>query len=75
MIYWDKLEQRFFAYVPKQIVAKEDVVADLSDCPYDDETRYIQYADIHSHNSMRAFFPQKMTGTKEVLGSILLSGG
>ncbi len=56
MIYWDKLEQRFFAYVPKQIVAKEDVVADLSDCPYDDETRYIQYADIHSHNSMRAFF-------------------
>ena len=24
--------------------------------PYDDEERYLCYADIHSHNSMDAFF-------------------
>lgn len=39
-IYWDKAEKRFFAYVPKQSVCKEEVEADLHDCPYDDEERY-----------------------------------
>ena len=34
-IYWDKAEKRFFAYVPKQSVCKEEVEADLHDCPYD----------------------------------------
>ena len=33
-IYWDKAEKRFFAYVPKQSVCKEEVEADLHDCPY-----------------------------------------
>ena len=51
-IYWDKAEKRFFAYVPKQSVCKEEVEANLHDCPYDDEERYICYADIHSHNSI-----------------------
>ena len=60
-IYWDKAEKRFFAYVPKQSVCKEEVEADLHDCLYDDEERYLCYADIHSHNSMDAFFSGKMT--------------
>lgn len=59
LIYWDKVEKRFFAYVPKQMVGKDEVDADLSECPYDDEKRYIHYADIHSHNSMDAFFSGK----------------
>lgn len=58
-IYWDKAEKRFFAYVPKQSVCKEEVEADLHDCLYDDEERYLCYADIHSHNSMDAFFSGK----------------
>lgn len=33
-IYWDKAEKRFFAYVPKQSVCKDEVEADLHDCPY-----------------------------------------
>lgn len=33
-IYWDKAEKRFFAYVPKQSVCKEEVEANLHDCPY-----------------------------------------
>jgi len=56
MIYWDKEQKEFFAYIPKQIVEREEIAADLRDCPYDDSSRYIQYADIHSHNSMDAFF-------------------
>jgi len=58
-IYWDKEKQRFFAFIPKQIVWKEEIKADLHDCPYDDEERYLCYADIHSHNSMEAFFSDK----------------
>ena len=45
-IYWDKAEKRFFAYVPKQSVCKEEVEADLHDCLYDDEERYLCYADM-----------------------------
>ena len=56
LIYWDTKMQCFFTYVPKQTVRKEHVEADLRDCPYDDDPRYIRYADIHSHNSMEAFF-------------------
>lgn len=55
-IYWDKEKYEFFAYVPKQLVTVDGVNADLRKCPYDDESRYILYADIHSHNSMDAFF-------------------
>ena len=58
LIYWDKVEKRFLAYVPKQAVTKDHIDADLRGCPYDDESRYIRYADIHSHNSMDAFFLQ-----------------
>lgn len=34
LIYWDKVEQRFFAYVPPQVVSTGDIEADLRDCPY-----------------------------------------
>lgn len=56
LIYWDRQDKCFFAYIPKQIVQKEHIEADLRECPFDDEERYIRYADIHSHNSMEAFF-------------------
>ena len=75
-IYWDKAEKRFFAYVPKQSVCKEEVEANLHDCPYDDEERYLCYADIHSHNSMDAFFSgkddqdERSTGLYLVLGKL-----
>ena len=76
LIYWDKEEKHFFAYVPKQSVCKEEVEADLHDCPYDDDERYICYADIHSHNSMDAFFSgkddrdERSTGLYLVLGEL-----
>ena len=76
LIYWDKLERRFFAYVPKQTVTKEHIDADLRDCPYDDDPRYIRYADIHSHNSVEAFFSgeddrdERGTGLYLVMGEL-----
>ena len=76
LIYWDKEEKRFFAYVPKQSVCKERVEANLHDCPYDNAERYICYADIHSHNSMDAFFSgtddrdERSTGLYLVLGKL-----
>lgn len=74
LIYWDKAEEHFFAYVPKQTVTKEEVEADLRDCPYDDETRYIRYADIHSHNSMEAFFSYKDDRDERGTGLYLVLG-
>lgn len=58
-IYWDKEKEEFFVYVPKQTVSKEEIAADLRECPYDEEERYLYYADIHSHNSMDAFFSSR----------------
>ena len=76
IIFWDKAEQHFFAYVPKQTVTKEQIDADLTECPYGNEDRYIRYADIHSHNSMAAFFSgvddadERGTGLYMVLGRL-----
>ena len=73
-IYWDKEEKRFFAYVPKQSVCKEEVEANLHDCPYDDDERYICYADIHSHNSMDAFFSGKDDRDERSVGLYFVLG-
>ena len=76
IIYWDKETKDFFAYVPKQTVSKAEIDADLTDCPYEDEDRYIRYADIHSHNSMEAFFScvddddERGTGLYMVVGKL-----
>ena len=74
LIYWDKAENRFFAYVPKQSVCKEEEEANLHDCPYDDEERYICYADIHSHNSMDAFFSGKDDRDERSVGLYFVLG-
>lgn len=76
LIYWSVEAKCFFAYVPKQTVRKEHIEADLRDCPYDDDPRYIRYADIHSHNSMEAFFSgeddqdERGTGLYLVMGEL-----
>lgn len=76
LIYWDKREERYLAHVPKQTVDKNSIHADDCENPYDDETRYIHYADIHSHNSMEAFFStvddqdERGTGIYMVLGRL-----
>lgn len=74
LVYWDKIEERFFAYIPKQVVTKEHIDADLRDCPYDDDPRYIRYADIHSHNSMEAFFSGEDDRDERGTGLYLVMG-
>ncbi|MCI8538263.1 MAG: hypothetical protein HFF18_06315 [Oscillospiraceae bacterium] len=54
-IYWDREEQRFFLHVPAQTVSRASVDAVLDDAFLNDE-RYLHYADLHSHNDMRARF-------------------
>lgn len=54
-IYWDRENEEFIAHVPKQQVSKTRIDADLSDNILPEE-RYLLYADIHSHNSMKAKF-------------------
>lgn len=55
-IYWDRKDQKFIPFVPKQRVTKDRVTVRLTDEDLPDDTRYLYYADIHSHNSMKAIF-------------------
>lgn len=55
-IYWDKVEQKYFIHVPKQIVGRASVDALLDDEELLVSDRYIHYADLHSHNRMAAVF-------------------
>lgn len=55
-IYWDRKKQKFIPFVPKQRVTKDRVTVRLTDEDLPDDTRYLYYADIHSHNSMKAVF-------------------
>jgi PRTRC genetic system protein A len=54
-IYWDKHNSEFIVDAPEQIVSKTSVNSRVSE-DYANEKRYIHYMDIHSHNTMRAFF-------------------
>lgn len=54
-ILWDKESEEYVVRIPPQEVSKARVNADLSRDALD-ETRYLHYMDIHSHNSMAAKF-------------------
>lgn len=53
-VYWDTEEKRFLIDAPEQTVTKASVNSKTNDM-YAGK-RYIHYMDIHSHNSMKAFF-------------------
>jgi hypothetical protein len=53
-IYWDKHKREFVVDAPEQIVTAVSVNSRMNE-GYADE-RYIHYLDVHSHNSMPAFF-------------------
>lgn len=54
-IYWDKEDEEFVPFIPKQKVSKAYIDAGRPDNSLP-EDRYLHYADIHSHNSMAAKF-------------------
>ena len=53
-IYWDKVDKAFVVDAPEQTVSKVSVHSNEN--PDYLNERYIHFMDIHSHNSMRAFF-------------------
>jgi hypothetical protein len=53
-VYWDKQNKEFVIDTPEQIVSKTSVYG--TENPDYLHERYIHYMDIHSHNSMKAFF-------------------
>lgn len=54
-IYWDKEQEEYTVFIPRQRVSAASTDADLRGSALPEE-RYIHYADIHSHNSMPAKF-------------------
>ena len=73
-IYWDKYSQSYLVDAPKQAVTKASVESRVSDNYVSD--RYIHVMDIHSHNSMKAFFSaidnkdEKATRLYAVVGNL-----
>ncbi|MBS7297633.1 MAG: Mov34/MPN/PAD-1 family protein [Eubacteriales bacterium] len=71
-IFWSKTEERYFVHIPKQEVSKASV--DTTEMPLEDE-RFILVMEIHSHNTMPAYFSgdddkdEKATGLYAVVGS------
>lgn len=57
--YWDKETERFFLHVPHQKVGRDFVDAVLDDEELLNGDRYIHYADLHSHNNMKAVFSRQ----------------
>jgi len=53
-IYWDSHNEEFIVDTPTQIVSKTSVYS-KENLDYTDD-RFIHFMDIHSHNSMQAFF-------------------
>lgn len=74
-ICWDRQEQDFVVFVPKQATTKASVHATMMDNTLP-EDRYLLYADVHSHNSMPAKFSpvddrdEKATRLYVVIGNL-----
>ncbi|MFF0828755.1 Mov34/MPN/PAD-1 family protein [Brevibacillus sp. NPDC003359] len=52
-IYWDKLQEQYHIYVPKQIVSKNSII---SESEIRDHDNLLLVMHIHSHNTMPAYF-------------------
>ena len=73
-VYWDKQDEQFLIDAPEQTVTQVSVNSKTNEDYADD--RYIHFMDIHSHNSMRAFFSpiddrdEKATRLYTVIGNL-----
>ena len=54
-IYWDRQEEEYVVFVPRQTTSKASVHTCMVENSLS-EDRYLLYADVHSHNSMEARF-------------------
>ena len=70
-IYWDKEEKIYITDIPPQTFTPVSVKGETN--PNYDNDRYIHVMDIHSHNTMGAFFPQLMIKMRKRQEYMLLS--
>ena len=74
-VYWDRQEEEYVVFVPKQMTSKASIHATMTGNTLP-EDRYLHYADIHSHNSMPAKFSpvddkdEKATRLYVVIGNL-----
>lgn len=74
-IYWDKVDEIYITDIPQQSVSMFSVKGEIN--PAFDNDRYIHFMDIHSHNTMPAFFSatddadEKATRVYAVIGNVL----
>lgn len=72
-IFWSKAEQRYFVHIPKQEVSRASV--DTTEMPLVDD-RFTLVMEIHSHNTMSAYFSgdddkdERATGVYAVVGRL-----
>ena len=72
-IFWSKAEQRYFVHIPKQEVSRASV--DTTEMPLVDD-RFTLVMEIHSHNTMAAYFScdddkdERATGVYAVVGRL-----
>ncbi len=75
-ILWDRQEDRFCTFIPRQTVSAVRADVDLLQNEGYDTERYLHYMDIHSHNVMSAKFShrddrdEKATGLYTVIGRL-----
>ena len=58
-IYWDRVEERYLLHVPRQTVGPAEVNAVVEEDALLEGSRYLHYADLHSHNRMPARFSRQ----------------
>ena len=71
-IYYDKEEGVYFPYVPPQKISKANVTYNITDKRFQTEDRYLFVLDIHSHNTMSAFFSGTDNSDEKSSGKIFM---
>lgn len=74
-IYFDKENQEYLAFVPKQTISKANVTYNITDERFQTEDRYLFVLDIHSHNTMSAFFSGTDNADERTSGKVYMVVG
>ena len=71
-IYYDKETGEYFPYVPEQKISKANVTYNITDERFQTEDRYLFILDIHSHNTMGAFFSGTDNSDERTIGKVFM---
>lgn len=71
-VYYDKQTGEYFPYVPEQKISKASVTYNITDERFQTEDRYLFILDIHSHNTMDAFFSGTDNSDEKTNGKVFM---